>query len=144
MANPKLAPEYHQKNAITYEAHRRQVIWQIYLPIAVVIGLVLVAAFLVILAPTMEISRWADISLIFLISISMVSAVIFLALNIISIIGTRRALQILPYYLFMAQGFTFRLRSRLLRLSDQAVEPILWTKSKFASVKALNPKRRPL
>ena len=142
MANPKLAPEYHQKNAITYQSHRRQVIWQIYLPIAAVILLVLLAAILVILAPTLEVSRWADIALIFLISITMVSALIFLILNIFGIVGTRRAYQIMPYYLFMAQGFTFRLRSQVRRVSDQAVEPILWTKSNYAKVKVLLPKRR--
>jgi hypothetical protein len=54
MANPKLAPEYHQKNAITFHAHRRQVIWQIYLPIAVVIVLVVLAAILVIWHPPLR------------------------------------------------------------------------------------------
>jgi len=142
MANPRLAPEYHQKNAITYQAHRRQVIWQIYLPIALVILLVVLAAILVVLAPTLEVSRWADIALILLISTTMVSALIFLVLNIVSIIGARRAYQIVPYYLFMAQGFSYRLRSQVRHVSDQAVEPVLWTRSNFARVKALLPKKK--
>ena len=142
MANPRLAPEYHQKNAITYQAHRRQVIWQIYLPIAVVIVLGVLAAILVILAPTLKVSRWADIALIMLISIAMASALIFLILNILGIVGAQRAYQIVPYYLFKAQGFTYRLRSQVRRVSDQAVEPVLWTKSNFARVKILFPKRR--
>lgn len=141
MANPRLAPEYHQKNAVTYQAHRRQVIWQVYLPIAVVIVLVVLAAILVILAPTLKVSRWADIALIMLISIAMVSTLIILALNVAGIIGARRAYQVVPYYLFMAQGFTFRMKSQVRRFSDMAVEPVLWTTSNFARVKALLPKK---
>jgi hypothetical protein len=142
MANPRLAPEYHQKNAVTYQAHRRQVIWQVYLPIAVVIVLVVLAAILVILAPTLKVSRWADIALIMLISIAMVSTLIILALNVAGIIGARRAYQVVPYYLFMAQGFTFRMKSQVRRFSDMAVEPVLWTKSNFARAIAILPNRK--
>jgi hypothetical protein len=140
MANPRLAPQYYQKNAITFQAHRRQVIWQVYLPIAVITSLVLIAAVLVVMAPALKISRWADIALIMLISIAMISALIFLALNIFTIIGTRRVLQILPYYLFMGQGFVFRLRSRLRIISDGVVEPVLWTKSNLAKLHAISLK----
>jgi uncharacterized membrane protein len=142
MANPKLAPQYYQKNAITFQAHRRQVMWQIYLPIALVILLVILAGILVILAPTLKVSRWADIALIMLISTTMLAAFIFLALNILSIYGMRRALQMLPYYLFMGQGFMYRLRSRLLYISDRAVEPVLWTRSNFAKLQAIQPKSK--
>lgn len=142
MADPKLAPEYHQKNAITYRAHRRQVLWQIYLPIIVVVVLVLLAAVLVILAPTLQVSRWADIALIVLITTVMASALIFLILNVAGIIGARRAYQVVPYYLFMAQGFTYRLKIQVRRISDKAVEPVLWTKSNFARARVLVPKRK--
>jgi hypothetical protein len=142
MANPRLAPEYHQKNAITYRAHRRQVLWQIYLPIIVVVVLVLSAAVLVVLAPTLKVSKWADIALILLITTVMTSALIFLILNIAGIIGAKRAYQVVPYYLFMAQGFTYRIKNQVRRISDQAVEPFLWTKSNLARVKALLPNRK--
>jgi hypothetical protein len=76
-----------------------------------------------------------------LISIAMVSA-LFLRLNVAGIIGARRAYQVVPYYLFMAQGFTFRMKSQVRRFSDMAVEPVLWTKSNFARAKAILPNRK--
>jgi hypothetical protein len=141
MANPKLAPQYYQKNAITYQAHRRQVIWQIYAPIAIVIGLVLAAALLVVLSPKIETERWANIAMVLLISTVIFSAIVFNVLIIISIIGTRRVLQVLPYYLFMGQSYTFRMRSRLRILSNRAVEPVIWTKSNFAKLQVFQPRR---
>lgn len=141
MANPRLAPQYFQRNALTYQAHRRQVIWQIYLPIALVILLVVLAGILVILAPTLQVSRWADIALIMLISITMLAAFIFLAITVLSIVGMRRALEMLPYYLFMGQGFTYRLRSRLIYFSDRLVEPVIWTRSNYSKLQAIRPRR---
>jgi hypothetical protein len=142
VANPRLAPQYYQRNAITYQAHRRQVIWQIYLPIALVILLVILAGILVILAPTFKVERWADIALILLISTTMISALVFIILVIFSIIGTRRFLLIVPYYLFMGQSYAFRLRNRSRDLSDRAVEPILWTNSNIAKFQAIRPKKQ--
>jgi hypothetical protein len=141
MVDPKLAPQYYQKNAITYQAHRRQVIWQIYAPIAGVILLVLLAAILIVLSPKFDTERWANISLILLISTAIFSAIVFNVLIIISIFGTRRTLQVLPYYLFVGQSYTFRIRSRLRILSDRAVEPVLWTKSNFARLQVFQPRR---
>ncbi len=103
--------------------------------------LVVLAGIMVVLAPSLKVERWADISLIMLISITMISAFVFIILVIFSIIGTRRFLLIVPYYLFMGQSYAFRLRNRLRDLSDKAVEPILWTNSNLARFQAIRPKK---
>jgi len=141
MANPRLAPQYNQRNAITYQAHRRQVIWQIYVPIAIVVILVVSLAVLAILAPEIQGKRWADIALIMLTSTVMISAFVSIFIIIFSIIGIKRGSRNLPYYLFMGQSYAFRLQSRLHNLSDRLVEPIFWTKSNFAKFQAIRPKR---
>ena len=142
MENPKLDPRFYPKNEITYREHRRQIMWQIYLPIGVVVFLVVLAAILVIFYPELDVSMWADIALIMLVSLVMIAAIIFLALNIFAIIGTRRGLQILPYYLFVGQSYTFRIRNRVRQYSDMAVKPIIATKSNFAKIQAVLPKRK--
>lgn len=142
MANPRLAPQYDQRNAITYRAHRRQVIWQIYVPIAIVIFLVVSLAVLAVLAPEIKGKLWADIALIMLTSTAMITAFVLIFIIIFSIIGIKRGSKNLPYYLFVGQSYAFRLKNRSRYLSDRLVEPIFRTKSNFAKFQAIRPKRK--
>jgi len=68
-------------------------------------------------------------------------SLVFIIMVLFSIIGTRRFLLIVPYYLFMGQSYAFRLRNRLRDLSDRAVEPIIWTNSNIAKFQAIRPKK---
>jgi len=135
-------PEYplQSRNPATQRAHQREALWQISLPLVLGVLLVLAAAGGVVWAGTTNtgtVSKWADASLIWLITPLMVVALLFLGLLAglvyVLTLGTRR----LPFFMHRVQNF-FRLISLWVRkAADGAVEPVLRTQSVSAAWRAL-------
>lgn len=140
MASDRLTPNSRQRNPITHEAHRRQTFWQIYFPLSVFGVLVIVATVLAILAENEAASKWADISLIYMLSVIMIFFVITIAILIISAIYTRRLLQATPYYFYILQKYTYIIEVRVKRASNLAVEPIMRLNSYIGGARALRRK----
>ncbi len=141
MASEEFTPSLQQRNPITYQAHRRQAFWQIYLPLIVFTILVIATIVLAVIASNEQVSKWADISLIFVISITMVAFLVVIVGLAFSVVYTRRLLRATPYFFFNAQRFIYLVEIRVKRVSNVAVEPILKINSFFAGAGALRRKQ---
>ena len=141
MASEEFTPTLQQRNPITYQAHRRQAFWQIYFPLIVFTILVFTTIVLVIIANNAQVSKWADISLIFIISITMVAFLVVIVGLVFSIVYSRRLLKATPYFFFNAQRFIYLVEVRVKRVSNVAVEPILKINSFFAGAGAIRRKQ---
>lgn len=129
--------EYLRRNPLTQQRHRRELFWQVTLPLSLA-GLVLLAlAVLSGLASSAQASVWADISLIWLI-IPMLALCLFAFLGVVSLAyGVIRLIAVLPYYAQKIQDF-FRLVSvRVAHLCDLLSKPVLRVQSLNASVRRL-------
>ncbi len=141
MTSEEFTPSLQQRNPITYQAHRRQAFWQIYFPLIVFTILVIATIVLVIIANNAQVSKWADISLIFIISITMVAFLVVIVGLVFSIVYSRRLLKATPYFFFNAQRFIYLVEVRVKRVSNVAVEPILRISGFFAGAGALRRKQ---
>jgi len=115
-------------NPVTMAAHHRQVFWQIYLPLSVIVVLVLCAGIGVLVAGFFgsgDLARWGDISLIWLISPMLVLTFIsFLALAAMGYL-LWRILRVLPSYARQAQDLFRLVEKRVRSGSDVAAEPFI-------------------
>jgi hypothetical protein len=133
-----------ERNPETMAAHRREVFRQITLP--TLIGLIILFAlvFLVIYASVSgnsEISRWADVSLIWLLLPSILFALLFLVILIGLTYGLTRLLHVLPFFAYRMQLFIFKIQTRIKSGSDSVVEPILKINSFMARARRLLRRR---
>ncbi len=131
---PKELPE---RNPVTYERHRKEVMWQILVP--VIIGAVIVLA-LAILAATRtdaQVSKGADVSVIWMITPMLIITLIFLVLLGALIYAVMSLLGILPGYARLVQDYFNAVRVQVGIVSDKAVEPVLRMESIKASLRAL-------
>lgn len=131
---PKELPE---RNPVTYERHRKEVMWQILVP--VIIGAVIILA-LAILAATRtdaQVSKGADVSVIWMITPMLIVALIFLVLLGAMIYAVMSLLGILPGYARLVQDYFDAFRVQVGIVSDKAVEPVLRIESIKASLRAL-------
>ena len=141
MASQEFTPTLKQRNPITHQAHRQQAFWQIYFPLIVFTILVVTAIVLAIVASNEQVSKWADLSLIFIISVTIVAFLVVTVGLVVSIVYTRRLLKATPYFFFEAQRFIYLVEIRVKRVSSVAVEPILRVNSFFAGVGAIRRKQ---
>ena len=126
-----------ERNPVTHARHRREVLWQVTVP--VLAGVVIVVAMAVLaswLGSSQEVSQWADTSLIVLIVPTMFFALIFLVLLAAFIFGVIRLIQVLPPYARRLQDFFVMLGVQIGKLDDKIVEPILRAQALTASTKA--------
>lgn len=125
------------RNPLTAIRHRREVFWQITLPMVVFVVVLLLLAVAAVGLSAPQASVWADISLIFLIIPVMFFALIVMLIFAASIYLSVRLLQVLPYYFFRAQNGFFRLNLQIGRLTNQLVEPILRIHAGNAALRVL-------
>lgn len=131
-----------RRNPLTHQRHRRQVFWQVYFPIIVIILLGLLGGILSIVAPLESSRLWADIALIFILLVIMLGLTLGLLLTIPSIYLLRRISSAIPNAFYQGQEFVKRLKQRLKAISDTAVEPILRYQSAWEGLKALSRRLR--
>jgi predicted membrane protein len=125
------------RNPVTQRAHSRQVLWQITLPFSLVVLLAVFLAVLASLSQPETASRFADISLIFLIIPTMIVAFIFLAIFAASAYGVFRLLKIIPPFARSVQDFFVRIEERVRSIADASVEPVLRVRGFSAGLRAL-------
>jgi hypothetical protein len=125
------------RNPIAYRKHREEVLWQITLPILIGALILLVFALLTIRMEAGETSRWADISLIWLITPAMVIILISLVMLVASIYATVKLIQVLPFYTFQLLRGLIQAGSYVRMLGDRVVEPMLRASSLAASLKTM-------
>lgn len=117
-----------KRNPLTHAAHRREVFWQITFPflIALIILLGLVGG--VIFAGVQgaaEVSRWADVSLIWLLPPLLIFLIVLLLLLVGVAFLVTKLLGLIPGYARLVQDFFVLIHLRVRSISDKLVEPIL-------------------
>jgi uncharacterized Tic20 family protein len=131
---------FKERNPAARAAHKRQVLWQITLPFILAILVILGLAVLTVvisLGSGETASRWADVSLIWLILPTMLFAFIFLviisalAYLVIKLIG------VFPEYTYRVQEFLEKVKARLRAASDTAARPVIQAGGFFAAVRVL-------
>jgi hypothetical protein len=126
-----------ERNPVTQAVHRRQVLWQITLPLVVLAVIFLALIVLVSLSEAGYQSRWADISAIWCLCPNL-----FVLLLCVGSLGGMsyglfRLQRVLPGKLFSVQKFSLKVRDGVQKVSDAAVEPVLKAHSSRAGQKTL-------
>lgn len=129
-----------ERNPETHAAYRREVFIQIILPTLIGSIIVFAMAVVVIVAGASgnsQVSRWADISLVWLLLPSIMLALLFLIFLILLTIGLTRLLHALPIFAYKLQFYVFLLQSKIKNAADLSVEPIMKINSFIASARRL-------
>jgi len=130
----------HERNPKTHAEHRREVFWQITLPLIIGILLVLAAVGAIVFSatqPLTDLARWADVSLIWLILPSLFFAFIMLVILMGIVYGISMLLKIVPRYARILQLYFETGKSKVNQLSNRIVEPFVKTRSIWAVVRRL-------
>ena len=123
----------------SYIQHRKQRMTQIILPVALsavlVIGMILLIS-VVTFKYGGDVSRWAEISTIWLTIPIIVAGLIFLAILMGLIYLLVRILGVLPYYTSLAQDYIYIAQIYIVRGADMAVKPIIALGGTLEKIKA--------
>ena len=130
------SPKLTSRNPKTHLAHKRQVFYQITLPLVIIGILVLFLGVLATQATASKASTWADISLITMIIPTMIAALLFLFLTAGSIFLMVKLLPLIPPYAYYIQEWFAYVASRARFYTDKSVEPIMRVNGFFASTRA--------
>lgn len=123
----------------SYKKHRRELAWQIILPV-VLASLVILALIVLVNVATFnqggDVARWAAISTIWIILPVMLAGLVLLALLGALVYGMKRLLNITPTYTGLAQDYVHKAASYIKRAADLAVKPVLFLDGIGASIRA--------
>ena len=128
-----------ERNPITHKDHRREVFWQITLPLLIGAILILGVAVWTAVAAAQggNVSQPADASLVFLLIPTMAMALVLLVI----IAGFAYAViwlnNNIPPYARQAQDFFVSARDIVRMVADKVVEPVLRIQSALAALRAL-------
>jgi hypothetical protein len=130
--NKLILPE---RNPVTHARHRREVFYQITLPL--LIGLLLLIVFFVFILLTVTqggstLQRWADVSLIWLIIPALFFTLIILVMMGAFIYLITFLLRLIPGYAHIGQMYLEMVKTRVGKITDLIVEPFLRTRSGWA------------
>ena len=125
MNNRDYPSDLPERNPATYQQHRKEVFWQITLPMLIVVILILGMTGIAVSATAGQQSQWANISIIWLAIPSLFFGLVFFIILAGLIYLVTRLLGVLPPYARLAQDWLVGLRYKVGEVSDQAVEPIL-------------------
>jgi len=130
-------------NPLSRRRHQREILRQVTLPI--LLGSVILAAICVLAwvwgMGGGEVSRWASISLLWLIVPVMLAALVTLLFLIGSIYLTVRLIVAIPKYSYQALGWLLLVGVYLHKLNDRLVEPFLRMQMISASMKTLTRRK---
>ena len=130
----------HQPVHESYTKHRKEIIWQIILPMVLTailfIGLVVlinVATF----RDNGDVGRWAAVSTIWISIPIIIVSLLLLAILVGIVYLLIRLLQITPIYTGKAQDVAYKVAGYARRAADAAAKPFIFLDSIGASIKAL-------
>ena len=124
----------------SYKRHRKQLAWQIILP--VVISAILIVALIVLVNVATfrdngDVGRWAAISTLWIVIPIMVAGLIFLIILGGIVYLLKYLLQITPIYTGQAQDFVHKVAGYIKRVADATVKPVFFVDGIGASINRL-------
>lgn len=137
---PQPARPLPEPNPVTRRAHKRQSFWQITLPFLLALLLILALAGGTIWAASgglSEVSRWTDISVIWLLSPQLFFSLLNLVLLSALVFLLAKLLVVLPRYSRLVQDYLLLVQRTVRTYADKTVEPVLKIRSFKASADAL-------
>jgi hypothetical protein len=120
--------------------HRRQMIWQVWVPMIASTVIVLAVAVLAIVGTVQgssQINHWGNISAIYLIIPILITGLVILALNAGIIFGLGKLYKKMPLWMFILHMRAAQMSVLVRRGSDAVVQPIMSVNSSAARVRAL-------
>jgi hypothetical protein len=130
-------PFVKERNPLAQQNHRKQVFWQITVPLIAVVVVILAVAVLAATGSVQSTSLWANISLIWLLIPVMVFALILMVILAGLVYAVIWLVRILPGYSLQVQNFMVAITSQVEKLGNAIVEPILRVNAFLASLQAL-------
>jgi hypothetical protein len=124
------------RNPLTQQSHRREVLWQITIPVVVGTVLMLALCVLATMLSAPSASLWADISIIWMIPPVFLVAFLMMAINAGSAYLLIRVIAAAPPFFFKAQNFFRRVQLKVGAITNKAVEPFLRLQAWGASARA--------
>lgn len=138
-----MSAEHSTSPSPSFQKHRKQVIWQILVPVIAAAVAFLALGLLMVLSPSLSTSRtghWAAISLIWLISPLVIFALLFLLLNIGLIYLMNKLLKVLPPYLRIGQVYSQVMVLQVKTLCDRLARPFIRWGGRAAGFQTLRSK----
>ena len=123
-------------NPISRQKHRHEVFWQVSIPFVLICFVLSVLAILAASASYIEASKWADISVIYLIVPMMIFALLAIVIQVASVYALIRLMQVLPFYSYRGHGYLLQIGMQIEWAGNQAVRPFVGIKTSFASLRA--------
>jgi hypothetical protein len=114
--------------AMPAAVHRRQMIWQVWVPLIASIIVVLALAILAIVGAAQgssQVERWGNISAVLVILPVLVSGLVILIIVGAIAYGITRLLKKMPEWLLRAQLFMLHLALIIRRVADAATKPVV-------------------
>jgi heme/copper-type cytochrome/quinol oxidase subunit 2 len=133
--NAKLPQPVHE----SHRRHRRQLAWQIILPIVLTVVLIVALIALISIATFHDggdVGRWAAVSTIWIVTPIMIGMGIFIVLLGGLVYLMKKLLNITPTYTGLAQDYVHKAVGYIKRGADAAVKPIFLLDGLGASIKA--------
>ena len=130
----------HQSVHESDKKHRKQLVWQIILPIVLTAILFIASVVLINIATFRDngdVGRWAAVSTIWISIPIIIVSFLLLAILVGIVYLLIRLLQITPIYTGKAQDFAYKVADYARRAADTAVKPIIFLDSIGAGIKAL-------
>ena len=122
----------------SYLKHRRQLAWQIILPVIFASILLIVLIVLINIATFRDngdVARWAAISTLWIVMPIMLGMLIFLALLAGIIYLLSKLLHVTPRYTGLAQDYVYKIAAQIKRALDAMVKQIIEMQGVLASIR---------
>jgi hypothetical protein len=107
------------------QQHRKQTLWQIYVPLGVSVLFFLFLSGLAITGQTEGVARWGRISLIFLIMPVMIATLVLLVLLMAGVYFQAKLIKVTPLYMHKAQAYVFIAATKIYELANKIAQPVL-------------------
>jgi len=125
-----------ERNPFAFRKHRREVFWQITIPFLVLLVIFLAMLVLPWFGSSATVSRWGDISLIWIIIPTLLVTLVFIVITIGLIAAVVGLIRFIPPKMRQLLDLLFRLGRLVEKISDLLVEPVLKVESMRASASA--------
>ena len=121
----------------SYKRHRKELAWQIILPV-VLAAIMIVALIVLVNVATFrdngDVGRWAAISTIWIVAPLMVAGLIFFIILGGIVYLLKYLLNIAPIYTGQAQDFVYKIAGYIKRMADATVKPVFFVDGIGASI----------
>ena len=124
-------------NPVTRRKYKRQVFWQIYIPMTICAAFSILLMVLGVLATIAGVSKVADIALVWLLGPAIILAIINLVFLVLSIFGVGRVLAVLPPYFRIAQDTLNKYKHQVFSIDEKLTQPIIGVQTISAKLKGL-------